>query len=479
MGPDLLQRHRSLRVLVSLLIIVLAFYILSVLVNVLSIFGDIILMFFLAWVITFILEPVTSALERRGFSRVLAVSLVFLALIVVLSGAIVLTVYAIAAQVTSIAHEIQTALTTNNISTLAEQATRLLERFGIPAATAQNLIRQATSQIPSKVGDFANSAATTAEGLVNSLLTILFDGSIVLIVAFYIMLDGGRLWERIISKLPPVFEPDIRLFQYHVGEIFGGFFRAQLIIAGLYAIATWLILLPLGQGNNGFIVAILAGIVIVLPFFGPFLSVIPPALLVILQSPPNQTLLIKLVVLIFALAAAQHIVINLLGPRIFGSNIGVDPIILFAVLLIGAKVGGVWGAFFAGPVAAVLYAMVETFYDRFAATSPLFKRTPTQDAVVPSKPRLPRAARHRKLTPVQHGLLHLGENIKTSLGGKPPETEPVDEPPADALTGEETRQPEEAPPRAQAADPGYSNEEMSDSRRTTAAGKRADEQPER
>ena len=40
----------------------------------------------------------------------------------------------------------------------------------------------------------------------------------------------------------------------------------------------------LGQAN-GLLVAILAGLLLILPFVGPFLAVIPPALQVILQGP--------------------------------------------------------------------------------------------------------------------------------------------------------------------------------------------------
>ena len=417
MGPDLLQRHRSLRVLVGLVIVVISFYLIGIVWNVLADFGYVILLFFLAWVITFILEPVCTFLQSRGFSRLLAVSLIFTALLIVITGVIVLGVFAIKSQVTAIATEIQTTLAPGRLDSLQQQATNLLEHFGVSQAQSENLVSQAVKQIPGRAGTLSTSAVNTATGLLSSLFAILFDASLVLILAFYMMLDGGRLFESLVAKMPPVFVPDIRLFQRHVEEIFGGFFRAEIIIAAVYGVFTWLILLPLGQADGGIIAAVLSGIIMILPFIGPFISIVPPAVLVVLGSPPDQ-LGVRLVILIVALAAAQHVVLNLLAPKILGTHVGVDPIILFGVLLIGAKEGGVWGAFFAGPVAGVMYAMIETFYDRFAATSPLFKREPrTEPDALGSEPP---SFRQRLL-----GTLGLGEQ-RAPEGQPAPADSPAD-----------------------------------------------------
>ncbi|MGH2486555.1 MAG: AI-2E family transporter, partial [Ktedonobacterales bacterium] len=217
----------------------------------------------------------------------------------------------------------------------------------------------------------SSGAITFATNLVTSLFNIILDASLVLIISFYIMLDGARLMESVVIKLPPVWIDDVRLFQRNIKEIFGGFFRAQMIVAGIYAAFTWIILLALGQAN-GLLVSIVSGVIMLLPFIGAFLAIAPPMLLVLLQTPPNQ-IVFKVILLIFLLAVAQHIVLNLLAPKIFGHHIGVPTLVLFAALLLGAKEGGVWGAFFAAPVVGVGYAMFEVFYERWSSKSALFQ----------------------------------------------------------------------------------------------------------
>jgi hypothetical protein len=98
---------------------------------------------------------------------------------------------------------------------------------------------------------------------------------------------------------------------------------------------------------------------------------VPPALLVLIQAPPDA-LIFWLILLIFLLGAWQHVVLNLIAPKVYGHHLGIDPIVLFAAMLLEAKVGGVWGAFFAAPMVAIGYAILETFYDRFTSTHPAF-----------------------------------------------------------------------------------------------------------
>jgi predicted PurR-regulated permease PerM len=370
MQKDLFERHRSLQWLVGLAIVALAINVMAALWSVLVVVGDVILLFLLSWIIAFILEPVSVLLQRRGLPRLWAVSLIYVALIVVVSGAVVLAVPALESEVRYLANEVTSALSPSNLPALSRTATGLLERFGLSPRDAQNLVNQAAQEIPARARDLANASVALATSLVTQILTIIFDATLIAIISFYIMLDGGRLVEALVRRLPPSWIPDVRLFQRYVQDIFAGYFRAQLIIGGIYAVFTWLVLLVLGQ-PNGVLAAVLSGLIMLIPFVGAFLAIVPPALVMLLQTPSDQ-IFIKLAILIFLLGAAQHVVLNLIAPRIFGQHMGVPTLVLFAALLMGAKQGGVWGAFFAGPVVAVGYAMFEVFYERFQFASDLF-----------------------------------------------------------------------------------------------------------
>lgn len=370
MSRDLFDRHRSLRILVGLVILAVAFYVTGVVWSVLVTFGGVVLLFLLAWLVAFILEPVSVFLQRRGLHKLLAVSLIYFALLVVVSGAIVLAVPAVEGEINYIAGQLTNILSPSNLPTLSNAGVNFLQHFGFSASDAQRIVHQISQQLPQRAQDFANAAVATATNLVTSILTIIFDFSLVVILSFYIMLEGGRLVEGLVRRLPPKWIPDVRLFQRNVQDIFAGYFRAQLIVAAIYAALTWVVLLFFGQ-PAGFLAAVLSGILMLLPFIGVFLAILPPALLIILTS-SGSDLIIKLIIMVIALGAAQHVVLNLLAPRIFGQHMGVPTLVLFAALLLGAQQGGVWGAFFAAPVIGVGWAMFDVFYERFQSASGLY-----------------------------------------------------------------------------------------------------------
>lgn len=370
MIPDLLARYRMLRILLTLVTVIVAIYTVQLVWTSLVAFGDVILLFFLAWVIAFILEPLATYLRRIGIPRPVGVSLIYLALAIVLTGLIVLTVPIIGDQIQRLANELTDAFSTANLDQISASLTAALQRIGVRQRDAAGIVSQVWGQIPIYASSAADQAVTMATNAITSVLTLLFDAFLVVILSFYIMLDGERVVAGIVRRLPPNWANDVSMFRTAVAQIFGGFLRAQMVIALIYAIFTWAALALLGQANS-IPVALICGILMLLPFLGTFLAVVPPVALVLLQSPQNQ-LVSNLVILIIALIVAQQITLQVIAPRVFGTTMGVHPLLLFAGLLLGAKVGGVWGAFFAGPIVAIAYSMFEVFYDRYQRSSPLF-----------------------------------------------------------------------------------------------------------
>jgi predicted PurR-regulated permease PerM len=202
---------------------------------------------------------------------------------------------------------------------------------------------------------------------------------LIFMLSFYMVLDGDRLMESFIKRLPPAWHPDVRLLQKQVETSFGGFLRAQVIIALVYGVLTWLLLVLLGQ-PNGLLIAVLSGLIMLLPFVGPFLAVAPPAILVLLQSPSND-LLRNVIILMAGLIIAQQVTMKLVAPMVMSANVGLHPLLMFAALLIGAQEAGVWGALFAAPVAAVLFTMVDVFFERFQRSSTLYPEI-TPDLII-------------------------------------------------------------------------------------------------
>lgn len=349
---DMLERHRSLQALVGLAIVALIIYIVHSIWSALTIVGDVFLIFLLAWIVMFILEPLSGRLQRLGLPRIVAVSVIYLALLLAGVGMAALAAPILAAETTSLAARIGVLLSpTAGANGLSAQIVSLLKLIGFSQRNATSLSTQLVTQAHDSVASLSHVSVGSASQLLGTIGTVMFDATLVVIISFYMMMQGDVLVEAVVVRLPPRWLPDARLFQRYITDIFAGFFRAQLIVGAIYGGLTWLILAFFGLGDAWF-VALVSGALIWLPFIGAFLAVVPPLLLVAVVT-PSHLLLIKLALLGLLLGAAQHIALNLIAPRIFGQHMRVPTLILFAALLLGAGEGGVWGAFFAGPVVAV------------------------------------------------------------------------------------------------------------------------------
>ncbi|HEX9055939.1 MAG TPA: AI-2E family transporter [Ktedonobacterales bacterium] len=367
---DLIERHAALRLLLYIVTIIAALYAGNMIWSLLMHFGGIILLFFLAWIICFVLQPLATFLENRGLPRLLAVTLIYLSLLGVATGSIILAIPVIHSEVAHVAAEATATLAPDNLNSLSARSVVTLHSLGLSLKDARGLVTQVSDQIPAWAGNFSDQAVATTTALLGAIVSILFDTFVVLILSFYMMLDGGRLMASLVDRLPPSWHADIELLQAKIEASFGGFLRAQLIIAFAYGILTGIVLLGLGQAN-GLLVAVLAGLILLIPFIGPFLAVVPPALLVVLQS-PHQDIVRNLIIVVIAVVVAQQITMKLIAPHVMSTHVGLHPVVLFAALLVGAQEGGVWGALFAAPVAAVMVSMLDVFFQRFQQASDLY-----------------------------------------------------------------------------------------------------------
>jgi predicted PurR-regulated permease PerM len=125
--------------------------------------------------------------------------------------------------------------------------------------------------------------------------------------------------------------------------------RSQLLQAGAIILGTWVVLAIFGV-QAALLSALFAGLFMLIPLVGPPLSLLPPVLATVLTDPT------KLIVVMIPLIILQVLVVNVLMPRIMGNALGLHPLVIIVSLLIGIKVAGFWGAFFAMPVAGIMSA---------------------------------------------------------------------------------------------------------------------------
>ena len=343
---NLSRRERQLlTTLVVLLIILATFQLLSYLTDALSRVADVAIIFVAAWAVSYLLSPLVNRIDQRTpLNRALSVVVVYIGIAFVLAGTLALAVPGLVNQLNDLivrAPEYGDRAA-REVVALQER----LEGMGLPVN-----VTDLYGQVPAKVSQIAGSIAADALGFVSATANVLFNATLVLIIAFIMLIDGDRLWQRFIGALTPELRSEAELLRQSADRSFGGFIRGSLILGLIYGVATLVILVTLGVPFAG-VLAVFSGLTMIIPFFGPIIAEIP-VLAVALLGAPNVFIWVVVATIIL-----QQLVLNVIGPRIMSNAIGIHPIFVFLALLLGSRIAGFWGVVLAMPVAGVINTFV-------------------------------------------------------------------------------------------------------------------------
>jgi predicted PurR-regulated permease PerM len=182
-------------------------------------------------------------------------------------------------------------------------------------------------------------------------------------LSFYFALDGRRFAGIIVEALPLRFRDDGHYFFDSVNRAFAGFLRGQLVLAAVYAIGTGAIM-RIVELPYGLLTSVLAGVLMLIPFLGPFLALAVPLTIAALSRADAMA------IVFLASVGLQQIVFNIIAPRVMSQSVGLHPLLVFFVVLAGARLAGVWGALFGVPIVAVVSAMLAFYRSNLASRGP-------------------------------------------------------------------------------------------------------------
>ena len=193
----------------------------------------------------------------------------------------------------------------------------------------------------------------------NSIGTILANSPILLdyfvkfilieVVAFFMLLDGEKLWNFIIRFVPRY---QRHKFTVVVKHNFLEFFRGQLLLSLFFSLCAFVIFLVL-QVPFALVLAAIAGIFQMIPGIGAAMGI---SLICLILLPQNSWMAFNVFI---ACIVIQQIKDNLLAPRIMQDSLNVHPVVGFFALLVGYRLAGLLGIFLAIPLAGVIINLLE------------------------------------------------------------------------------------------------------------------------
>lgn len=345
--------RRLVTTILALAAVALFFVVIGQLGSVFFYFGDILLTFFLAWLLAFIISPIVARMVNviPRLPRALATIVVYTGVVAIL---VVIVVLAAGALATSISQLV--ASLPDIRANLPEIVRPWQDRLNAVGLGQINLVDQATA-ILDNLDQIAGALVAPLQQIAVASLSVVGTMLIVFFLSIYMVVDRDQVLAFMFRLVPPTYAEEARLLQTSVSRSFGGFLRGQALMGVVYfliALGTNLLLgLPLVA-----LTSVLAGLLQMIPFFGPFVSWAPPVLVALVLQP--ESLVPTLILMIIG----WFIVMNVMQPRIMQGAVGIHPIVVLGSVLIGSRIAGIPGAIFGIPIAAVVSAFFFQFLHR-------------------------------------------------------------------------------------------------------------------
>jgi len=317
--------------------------------------------FLMAALFALLLNPVVMMLQRARIPRPVGVLGVYLALAVLLVVLVVIAVPPLAGQGRDLVDSAPGWYEEADVWLSGLQDDLIQKNIGVnvgeEAARVAEWLRGRASTMASAALDFG-------VGVAGGMITLVM----VVIISFYMLLDGRRIYQYLCRVLPGD-EEVLEAYLFGLQRSFTRYVKGQFLLAlvvGLGAglgvwILGWQIIGVWPEGSRYVLLfGVWAGLTEVIPLLGPWLGAAPPFVMALFYSPAAA--LGVLIVYVVVQQLENHILV----PNIMGTTVGVHPLGVIFALLVGAQVGGILGMLAALPVLSMLKHTMDFFEIEFS-----------------------------------------------------------------------------------------------------------------
>jgi predicted PurR-regulated permease PerM len=241
----------------------------------------------------------------------------------------------------------------------------VVEQFNLLAASLPTYTQQLQQQFPiiqtilgnANLGDVLRNIFTPAVGgeSVVSRTVGVFNGVFsvitILVVSFYLVAEQKGMLEFIRSLVPPKHQDFAVQLVGKIQVRMGRWVIGQFILSCAIFVLTFAGLSILGVKYALFL-ALLAGLLEVVPYIGPIISAIPAIFFALGQSPALAAVVLVLYIVV------QKTEGYLLVPKVMERTVGTSPLLVLISLLVGLKLAGVMGLLLAVPLVSAITLVV-------------------------------------------------------------------------------------------------------------------------
>src|SRR5919199_3446045 len=222
-------------------------------------------------------------------------------------------------------------------------------------------LREGAQKLPSKLGDAVGALQTVTVGVFSALVQLIT----VLVMAFFMLLDGKKAIDWVFRELGPMRGPRYRRIADDVYRSVGGYVIGNLLISLIAGLGTWIVLSILGV-PFAVPLAVLMAFLDLIPLVGATIAGILIGIVAAIHNFPRD-----LIVWVIYLIVYQQIENNVIQPTVYRRTVQLHPLVVIVAVLIGASLLGVLGALVAIPVAGAAQIFARDWWDLRKAREPI------------------------------------------------------------------------------------------------------------
>src|SRR5829696_7107637 len=198
--------------------------------------------------------------------------------------------------------------------------------------------------LPSRLGDAAGALQAVTVGVFSTIIQLVT----VLTIAFFLLLDGGRIVNFILAQVRPDHEGRLRGVAAEIYSATGGYVAGAMALATAAGLSTYLVLTLLGV-PFAVPLAVLMAFFDLIPLVGSTIGGVLVGLVTLFADFPGDTLVWVAFVVLY-----QQLENSVLQPLVYRRAVNLPPLAVITAILIGSSLLGVLGALVAIPIAAAI-----------------------------------------------------------------------------------------------------------------------------
>ncbi len=296
---------------------------------------------FIAALLAAALNPAVERLERRGSSRGLAASAVFVVALLIVTGIGFLVIPPVVSQVTDFV---------NAVPGFVDDLTAGRGPFGWLQDRYQIVDRIQDAIAEDGVGGILGLSGPALD-VVRSVVTAVVGVITVIFLTYFMLLEGPRTVTSLLGLLPDEARPRFERVGGEIYRTISGYVTGNLVISLVAGVLATIVLYAVGS-DYAIALGLLVAILDLIPLAGATVAAIAVTTVVFIETD-----WVRALVALGFFVAYQQFENHVLQPLVYGRTVQLSPLVVLCAVLIGAQLAGVFGALLAIPVAGSLLAI--------------------------------------------------------------------------------------------------------------------------